>query len=433
MKKVLIVSYYWPPSGGSGVQRWMYFAKYLKENGVEPIVVTIDPKDAAYPAIDESLLKHTEGIRVVHTSGGFQLIKLYSFLKSGSASKQIPVGNFGSERKTRMDKIAGYIRANLFIPDARVGWNKKAIPVVRKLISEEKIDTIITTGPPHSTHLIGLKMQKELTINWLADFRDPWVDVYYNQIFKRTVRSDQKDRAFELQVLKSADKIITVGPTLASMLSKRIDSSKVEIIHNGFDEEAFSGIASKRYDEVTICHVGVWTTMQPYQIVADALKRILSENQNLKLRFLIVGKAAVEIEKAFAGIDRLILDLRGKVSHSEALTEMKNADVLLNCLPIQENAELIVSGKLMEYLASGNKVLVLGKVNGDAGQVVRKAPHASIVEPDDANGIYQLLSDKIFSKRLSNLELPEELKMYSRKETAIKLSELIKRLPSRLK
>jgi len=425
MKKVIVVTYYWPPSGGSGVQRWMYFCKHLKENGIEPIVVTIDPKDAAYPAIDESLLKHTEGIRVIHTSGGFQLIKLYSFLKTGSSNKEIPVGNFGSERKTRMDKFAGYIRANLFIPDARVGWNKKVIPVVRKLIAEEKIDTIITTGPPHSTHLVGLQVKKATRIRWFADFRDPWVDIYYNKIFRKTARSERKDQFLEAEVLQNADKIITVGPTLGRLLIKNIDESKIEVIHNGFDEGSFAGIEPKRYDEITICHVGVWTVLQPYAIVANALKRILEEHPSLKLRFLIVGKAADEIEQSFTGIERLTLDLRGKVSHKEALTEMKNVDILLNCLPIQENAELIVSGKLMEYLASGNKVLALGKTNGDAARVIAKAPNASIVAEDDEEGVYNALSEKIFSERLKTLEVPVEIQPFSRKQTAVKLAALI--------
>lgn len=426
MKKVIVVTYYWPPSGGSGVQRWMYFCKHLKENGIEPVVVTIDPKNAAYPAIDESLLKHTEGIRVIHTSGGFQLIKLYSFLKTGNSKKEIPVGDFGSERKTRMDKLAGYIRANMFIPDARVGWNKKVIPVVKKLIAEEKIDTIITTGPPHSTHLVGLQVKKTTGIRWFADFRDPWVDIYYNKIFKKTARSERKDQFLEAEVLKNADKIITVGPTLGRLLAKDIAESKIEVIHNGFDEGSFAGIEPKRYDEITICHVGVWTVLQPYAIVANALKRILNEHPALKLRFLIVGKAAGEIEQAFTGIDRLTLDLRGKVSHKEALTEMKNADILLNCLPIQENAELIVSGKLMEYLASGNKVLALGKTNGDAARVIAKAPHASIVAEDDEEGVYKALSEKIFSERLTSLEIPAEIQPFSRKQTAVKLAALIK-------
>lgn len=423
LKKALIITYYWPPSGGSGVQRWMYFAKYLKANGIEPIVLTIDPKSAAYPAFDPSLEQHTEGIKVVHTSGGFQLLKLYSLIKSGSTKGHIPVGDFGSKKKTLIDKIAGSIRANLFVPDARVGWNKKALPAAHKIIQTENIDFVITTGPPHSTHLIGLALKQQHNIHWVADFRDPWREVYYNKLFNRFGFADKKDALLEKNVLTNADTVLTVGPTMKKLLATKTDDAKIFYIHNGFDVASFTNLTTNRYAEKTICHIGVWTTNQPYQIVCTAIKQLLAET-SLKLRFVVVGSVAEEIIEALQQVPGLVVDVKGKVSHQAALQEMKNADVLLNCLPIQDNAELLVSGKLMEYLASGNQVLALGKTKGDAAAVMHEIPHAAIVENDDFDGFYAHLKAQL-SNDFTNENTPEAIKKYSREATAAQLAVLL--------
>uniref|UniRef100_UPI004049BA9E glycosyltransferase n=1 Tax=Fluviicola sp. TaxID=1917219 RepID=UPI004049BA9E len=423
VKNALIISYYWPPSGGSGVQRWMYFAKYLKANGIEPIVLTIDPKSAAYPAYDPSLLKHTEGIQVVHSAGGFQLLKLYSLIKSGSTKGHIPVGDFGSKKKTLIDKIAGSIRANLFVPDARVGWNKKALPVAAKIIASENIDFVITTGPPHSTHLIGLALKQQFNIHWVSDFRDPWREVYYNKLFKRFGFADKKDARLEKAVLTHSDTVLTVGPTMKKLLATKTDESKIFYIHNGFDVASFTGLTTTRYVEKTICHIGVWTSNQPYQIICTAIQQLLVET-SLKLRFVVVGSVAEEITDALQAIPNLIVDIHGKVSHQVALQEMKNADVLLNCLPIQDNAELLVSGKLMEYLASGNQVLVLGKTKGDAAAIINEVHSSAIVENDDYEGVYTQLKTML-SSDFNNENIPSAINKYSREATAAQLASLL--------
>ena len=426
--KVIIVSYYWPPSGGSGVQRWMYFAKHLVENGIEPIVVTISPENAAYSTFDESLVKQVEHIETHHTTGGFQILKFYSFLKSGNTKKQIPVGDIGDKKKSKFDKLSAYIRANYFIPDARVGWNKKAIPEIEKIIKKEKIDFIITTGPPHSTHLIGLEIKNKYNLKWVADFRDPWTEVYYNNLFKRTKRANLKDKSLEIRVLNKADLVLTVGPSMRKMLADKLpnNESKVHTILNGFDEEKLSLIQGKRYQEFTIAHIGIWTLQQANTEIVSALKQIASEYKDWQIRFVLVGNIHPEIIQNLQNIPNLIVDHRGKVSHQDALQEMMNADLLLNCQADIPNSKLIISGKHMEYLATGNNMIVIGNKEGDAAELMKANEKARMISQKD---VQELKNSIIYFYQLErktplyNLEMNQ----YSRKSTAKELADLLRK------
>ena len=425
--KVIIVSYYWPPSGGSGVQRWMYFAKHLVENGIEPIVVTISPENAAYSTFDESLVKQVEHIETHHTTGGFQILKFYSFLKSGNTKKEIPVGDIGDKKKSKFDKLSAYIRANYFIPDARVGWNKKAIPEIEKIIKKEKIDFIITTGPPHSTHLIGLEIKNKYNLKWVADFRDPWTEVYYNNLFKRTKRADSKDKSLEKSVLEKADIVLTVGPSMRKMLADKLpnNESKFHAILNGFDEEKLSFIQGKRYQEFTIAHIGIWTLQQANTEIVLALKQITTENKDWKIRFVLVGNIHPEIIQNLQNIPNLIVDHRGKVSHQDALQEMMNADLLLNCQADIPNSKLIISGKHMEYLATGNNMIVIGNKEGDAAELMKGNKKARMISPKDVEELKYSITHFYQQERKTPL-YNVKMNQYSRKSTAKELAELLR-------
>ena len=425
--KVLIVSYYWPPSGGSGVQRWLYFTRYLKNLGVQTEVVTIDPEEAAYSVIDSSLTQLVDDISTHKTKGGFQLLKLYSFLKSGNTKSSIPVGNLGNKKKSTFDTFASQIRANLFIPDARIGWNKQALPVIKELISKNKFDYIITTGPPHSTHLIGLEIQKEYGVKWLADFRDPWREVYYNTLFKKTKWADKKDLKLETEVLQKADIVLTVGPSMAELLQNKLsrNKDKVKFILNGFDETKFTTLNGTRYPEFTIAHIGLWSLNQAHSEIVETLKTLLPENSSLKIRFVLVGNIAPEIVQELEQIPHLILDIKGKVSHKEALTEMVNADLLLNCLAILPNSKLLISGKLMEYLASGNHTIVIGPTDGDAAKIMSTVENAFIFEPNDVNSLTTKVKD-LYNLPRKAIQLNTNINNYSRANTTKELYKLLK-------
>ena len=211
-KKVLILTYYWPPSGGSGVQRWMYFSKYLKKLGWEPVVITVDEKQASYSVLDFELLDQVKGIQVIKTDTK-EPLKIYSKILTGSSNKGIPQG--AVSKKGWLPKVAAFVRGNFFIPDARKGWNNFAKIEAEKLIRQQGIKKLITTGPPHSTHLVGLQLKAEFRIQWWADFRDPWTNIFYNKDLYLTAWAKRIDARWEEKVLQTADGILTtVGGNL---------------------------------------------------------------------------------------------------------------------------------------------------------------------------------------------------------------------------
>jgi glycosyltransferase involved in cell wall biosynthesis len=236
MPKVLIVTYYWPPGSGAGVQRWLKFSKYLPSLGWEPVILTVDPGYASYPAIDNTLEKDIpESIKVYKTKAT-DYFRIYKKDKSG-----IPSAGFANSDESGFKaKILRFIRGNFFIPDPRKGWNKFAFRKACEIIEQEKISFVITTSPPHSTQLIGLKLKKKYpAINWIADLRDPWTDIYYYSMFYHTFLARSIDRLLEKKVLLGADRIITVGKSLKELFSGKAEGlgRKIRVITNGFDDD----------------------------------------------------------------------------------------------------------------------------------------------------------------------------------------------------
>ena len=225
MRKILIITYYWPPSGGAGVQRWLKMAKYLPSFGFEPIILTVDPSDASYPIRDESLVRETEGISTCRTKS-FEPLKLYG---SVFGKTNVPYSGFSNlETDSFFSKVTRWMRGNFFIPDARKGWNKYALPKALELIEKFNIDLVITTGPPHSTHLIGKILKERKSLTWIADFRDPWTDIYYYDDLLLSEKNKLKDTALELSVLKTADIIFAVCPSNLKLLSSKLHTATSE-------------------------------------------------------------------------------------------------------------------------------------------------------------------------------------------------------------
>jgi len=239
VKKVLIITYYWPPSGGSGVQRWLKFVKYFRDFGIEPIVLTVAPEFAALPNLDESLEDEIPVGIEVHKTRAKSPFGFYKKIKKGA----VPNSGFAGEGKANLfDNLFRFIRGNFFIPDARIGWNKFALEKARELIQLHGIDTIITSSPPHSTQLIGLQLKKEFNIKWLADLRDPWTEIYYNKLLLRTNWAKKIDYRYEQTCLQNADTLIVVSEDIKRRFGEARETilEKIHVIPNGFDEEDFS-------------------------------------------------------------------------------------------------------------------------------------------------------------------------------------------------
>jgi glycosyltransferase involved in cell wall biosynthesis len=358
MNKVLIVTYYWPPSGGAGVQRWLKFAKYLPEFGWEPIILTVDPKYAAYPVIDFSLKDELPSDLVVHTTPATDWFSIYKKDKS-----KIPAAGFANNvDNTLKGKLLRFTRGNLFIPDPRKGWNKYAFKKASELIETEGIKHIITTSPPHSTQLTGLKIKKKYPeIKWIADLRDPWTDIYYYKQFYPTFLSKLIDANYEKQVLKNADKIITVGASLKDTFSLKVKGieNKIEVITNGYDEDDFKGIESVNPPKLTITYVGTLSDIYPVYGLVIALKKLKQEGKDFVLRFVgsVSGKTRQLI---LSDIPDSSVEFLPYVIHSEAVKYMMTSTLLLLIIPSHHSNKSIITGKLFEYLGTGKPILCLG-------------------------------------------------------------------------
>ena len=427
--KILIISYYWPPSGGSGVQRWMYFAKYLGEFGIEPTIITVKENQASYSSVDESLVQEIEHIRTFKTST-LEPIRLYSFLKSGNAKKSIPQGNVGGKKPGMIDKMARFIRANYFIPDARVGWNPYAFKKAKQLLQTEKFDFVITTGPPQSTHLVGLKLKKMMpNICWIADFRDPWTEVYYNELFKRTKSNEAKDQKMELDVLQESDMVLTVGPSMQKLLQSKIENQKdkVKFIFNGFDETKIRKAKVIANDIFTIAYIGTLSANYPYKSIVAAFNQIKETAENKKFQINLAGKIEADVLADFKALESesILINYHGIIAHNEALSLMKNADLLLLCLPVYEGSSIFVSGKLLEYVACNKPILGVFNPESDAGFLVENYTHGKVFLPENQLEIFNFIQDALNGNLTMKTDLrsPSE---FERKATAKELADLLK-------
>jgi len=423
-RKVLIITYYWPPAGGPGVQRWVKFVKYLDRLGMEPIVLTVDPEYASYPQKDETLINDIpKTIKVFYT----KTFELYSLYKKFSSNKEIPYGGFANTQTVDLkEKIFRFLRGNFFLPDTRKGWNKYAFRKAMELIKEFQIETVITTSPPHSTQLIGLKLKRKLNINWVADFRDPWTDIFYYQQLYPTRIANSIQKRYELSVIKNCDKLITVSDNLVELLKKKESSLKNKIykIPNGYDPDDIKVIDKVHNDEFFyISYIG--TMSEDYNVKA-LIKGIAqldaSISDKLKIRF--VGKINDKIYDQFvlAGLKSKI-EIIGYVPHKKAIGYMQASDILLLVIPDIKNNAGILTGKIFEYLAVARPILLIGPENGNAAQIIRETDSGTVCSYDDNVKILKSI-EYLLNKKTEKSVNTKTLK-YSREELTKELIKII--------
>jgi len=361
-KKVLIITYYWPNAGGPGVQRWLKFVKYLPKYNIEPIVYC--PENATYPIIDNTLeTEVSKNITVLKQpiKEPYKLANLFS-----KQSKTISKGIIKTDKKQSLiEKGLLYIRGNFFIPDARKNWVEPSVKFLETYISENNIDTIITTGPPHSLHLIGLQLKRKLNISWFADFRDPWTTIGYHKKLKLTKSSEEKHLKLEHEVLKEASHVI-----VTSYNTKREFSAKTQqpitVITNGFDDENVSVSALDK--AFTISHIGSLLSERNPRILWEVLSELIKDNkafaESFKLQLVgAVGEAILESIKLYKLED--YTDLVGYVNHLEAVKLQKQSQVLLLVEIDSEDTKAIIPGKLFEYFNAKRPILAIGPDGSD--------------------------------------------------------------------
>ena len=380
MKKVLVITYYWPPSGGAGVQRWVKFIKYFKNQNIDPYIISVDPDFASYPVIDKSLINDIPENTNVYLTKTNEPYSIYKKINNN----QTPYAGFANEgRPNFLQKIARFVRGNFFIPDSRKGWNDFAYMKAVKVLEKENIDTVITTSPPHSTQLIGLKLKETLNIKWIADLRDPWTDIYYYKSMLHTKWAKRKDLNYEKAVIEKSDKIVVVSDSIKQLLinkSNLIQESKIHVIPNGFDEEDFSVSSTNKNNKFLLSYVGTITKDYPL----DSIKKSIT-NLNINLEF--TGKA----DHPTKHLLNEIAGFNNHVKHKESINLLLASDMLLLVIPKIANNKGILTGKLFEYLGARKPILCIGPIDGDAAKIIQECKAGKTFDYSDENGIYEFI------------------------------------------
>ncbi len=422
--KILLITYYWPPSGGSSVQRWLKMLKYFPEVKIEPYVITVDPSLASYPLIDKTLENEVHpDIKVYQT----KTREFYNIYKKISGKKEIPYGGFVNEEKIDFRQIISrIIRSHFFIPDPRRGWNRFAFRKAVELIKKHDIRTIITASPPHSTQLIGLKLKKRFNLHWIADLQDPWTDIYYyNQLYHSFI-SASIDACYERKVLTEADYVITVSQSIKDIFSsksKKINPRKICVVPNGYDEDDFKHIPEVKNNSFQITYTGTMNDdYYPIDSFLTASENITDKGFKIFMRF--VGKLSSAIKQKIMNTKGIEYEFVDYVPHEESLKYLIKADALLLIIPNIHQNEGILTGKLFEYLGSGKKIIGIGPPQGDAANIINECNSGKMFDYNDVSGIEQYIEEII--NRIQPDPDKEKIKNYSRKHQALEITRLLK-------
>ena len=420
--KVLIITYYWPPAGGSGVQRWLKFVKYLRQFDIEPIVYTVDNPN--YPKEDNSLLYEVPKDIQVLKQPIWEPTDLLFWKKKKSSKTGVSNVNKGG--------LLSFIRGNFFIPDPKIFWVKSSIKFLNDYIRNHKIDTVISTGPPHSMHLIAQKLHQKNDVKWIADFRDPWTDLYYANEFHQLNFAKNKNQKLEKLVLQKADCILTVSKTLKKEFTKIAD--KVELITNGFDDEVLEFSETDLDKKFSISYIGLLPKQSNPTNLFKVLKELCDENDeflnDLELNFIGDISDEVKTEIMSNSLEKNA-NFVGYVSHQKAIEYQKKAQVLLLLIPNVKKSEGILTGKLFEYLTTQRPILAIGPSKGDLAEILKETNTGSVTDFDEKEMVKSVILELYQQYKKDDLVVvSKNIYKYHRKELTKQLASLIKSLHS---
>lgn len=435
-KRVLIVTYYWPPTGGSGVQRWVKFAKYLPAEGWQPVIYT--PENPEQLAVDKSLLGDIPQEAEVIKTKIWEPYEAYRKL-TGKGAKKAPareVNPINAQKKSLPSRIALWARGNLFIPDPRIFWVKPSVKFLSEYLKDHPVDAIVTSGPPQSMHLIGRDLRRSLlkqgrqAPRWIVDFRDPWTEMFYFKHLGLTRASEKKHRKMEQSVLDECDAIISVTP-LVQKDFQAATKTPVHLITNGFDEDDFPTADSgdKLSEHFTIVHTGLFAAdgnpLNLWKALADICKEDDGFRERMRLR--LIGKVDNQIVQAIrdAGIGDNLENL-GYLDHTRTVIEQQNASMLI--LPLRQEPEYrkVLPGKIFEYLASRRPVLGIGQEDGAAATVLKDSGAGQMHDWDKTAPLQSFIETQWKRwKTGDTTPLQEDISAYTRSGLTHKLSEVL--------
>ena len=432
MKRVLVITYYWPPVGGSGVQRWVKFAKYLPSEGWQPVIYT--PENPDLSSKDESLLADIPAEAEIIKRPICEPYGIYRKLTGSKGQIKIEANPGGDGKKSLLKKISMWIRGNFFMPDPRCLWIRPSVRFLKKYLKEHPVDVIVSTGPPQSMHLIARKVSLATGVPWVADFRDPWTKIFYFKHLMLSRRAERKHHRLEQSVLDDASAVVAVSPLVQEDFA-RMTSTPVHLVTNGYDESDY--LESVTPDgNFNVVHTGLLTAEGNPRELWKALGAKCRADKAFaeKFRLILAGKTDEKVLQSIseAGLASYLTNL-GYIDHDKAVREQRKATVLI--LPIREEPETkaILPGKLFEYLAARRPVLGVGTSEGAMATVLHQTGAGKIFDWDDSAGISAYI-DSLWEKISTgnSLEQSADIEKYSRRMTTRQMVGIFEELSAKM-
>jgi hypothetical protein len=428
MKKVLFITYYWPPAGGAPINRIFKFSQYITEFGWEPIILTTEGGD--FPFVDESLLKEVDPNIKVYRSKGLSLHKIFSKVSPKSKKNFVPYGFTDSSRSSFMDKLSRWVKYN-FIPDTRFPWYFKTVDKAIEICKTENIDLIFSSSPPQTNHIIAKKVSQKLNIPWVADFRDPWTDVFWI-LEKNSLRwkiIQKLDKRIERKTIAKMDAIVTVGNELVKILNRKTEKN-VNLIYNGFDERYFKGIDYQRTDKFRIIYAGSISKEENPECFFKSIEKLQEKEGFLNdLEIMFLGNFPVYLHDI---VNSSVLKENVKFSpytfYADSIRFIINSELSFMIIPDTTDNKCILTSKLFEYIGAGHPILAYGPVDGDAAKVINETGLGKMfdyAEIDEASEFIFEVYNKWKTNKDHHTENPSEnIRKYSRRNLSRQLAEI---------
>ena len=432
--KIIVVTYYWPPAGGVAVQRWLKFVRYLVQMGHDVVVFTAD--HASYPMLDHDLSSQVPPELEVHRVRGIEPRNIYKRIfrseKKQAGRQQDNLDRLffiPEDRRTLKEKFILWVRANLFVPDARVLWVKPAVRQIEKYLDQHEADFVITTGPPHSVHLIGREIRRKRSVRWVADFRDPWLDIEFYDHMPLTRRSDRKHRSLEKSVIEEADGVVVVANYWKSSFEKYLQKN-IKVITNGYDTSDFPDARPELSAEFLISHVGTLQADRDAPELWRVLGRLCTQDEQFResLQIQVLGNIddGVVGNIVSNGLENNLI-VRGFVSHRDAVSEMRRSQVLLLLINRNlRNAPGRMTSKIFEYIAAKRPVLLLGLKDSDPAELLRVTNSGDSVDFGDEQNLESVIRRYYSEYREGRLGVESVgIQDYSRRSLANQLMDFL--------
>ncbi len=419
MKKVLLVTYYWPPAGGPGVQRMVRFARLLPEFGWEPVILTV--KNGDYPARDEELIRELPADIKVYRTSAIEPYGLFRFLSGKGKSEKIPTYVLNRGKKEGfVQKTARFLRANLFVPDARIGWIPFLLRSGRKIIRQEKPDLILSSSPPHSLQLALRSLVEKSGLPWVCDMRDPWSDAFWEKELRRLSLTDRLNRRLERKVLSCVSCVTTVSAGLGETFVKK-GAPAYEVIHNGYEDIGGTPVPSEKFRIYYFGHLAKSQNPAPFLTLLNSL----DSRQKNQIQLTFIGSVFGEYRERFQSLEEIHCDFLDYMPKASMLELARDASLFLKIQAESGYADKSVGTKIYDYLSLRAPIMVIGGSGGVLQDMMTDTGRGRVFDIEDQTGMKSYLLHQLQNRTLPAPTKAESENKYHVRYNVRKLAELM--------